>query len=291
MAARQPRRGAAAPLDQGTVAWQAGAGRQPFRPHGAGRARPHTSPMCGWRPAPGRSARQPPPRLPSPARRLGRHRAAARPWAEESRTARPAGSRTARVRAAKTAARGKRRRAPVRIVGGEFRGRPLATPRSHRIRPTPTARARRCSTSLRIASANGSPARACSTCSPAPARSGWRRCRAAPPSPFSSRNRPKAAALIRDNVEALGLTGRTKIFRRDATRLGEVGTMAAVRPCLCRPALRQGPRRAGAGVGARTGGWLGRAARCVVVEESDGGGLRPGRRLRAADDREAMATL
>lgn len=31
---------------------------------------------------------------------------------------------------------------------------------------------------------------------------------------------PQARALIRENVEALGLTGATKIFRRDATRLG-----------------------------------------------------------------------
>ena len=32
--------------------------------------------------------------------------------------------------------------------------------------------------------------------------------------------------LIRSNVETFGLTGRTKIFRRDATSLGEAGTVA-----------------------------------------------------------------
>lgn len=31
---------------------------------------------------------------------------------------------------------------------------------------------------------------------------------------------PKARAIIRENVEALGLTGEAKIYRRDATRLG-----------------------------------------------------------------------
>ena len=31
---------------------------------------------------------------------------------------------------------------------------------------------------------------------------------------------PKARALIRENVETLSLTGATKVFRRDATRLG-----------------------------------------------------------------------
>lgn len=31
---------------------------------------------------------------------------------------------------------------------------------------------------------------------------------------------PKSRGLIRENIEALGLTGATKLFRRDATRLG-----------------------------------------------------------------------
>jgi 16S rRNA (guanine966-N2)-methyltransferase len=37
---------------------------------------------------------------------------------------------------------------------------------------------------------------------------------------------PEARALIRDNIEALQLTGATRIFRRDATDLGPAGTMA-----------------------------------------------------------------
>lgn len=36
---------------------------------------------------------------------------------------------------------------------------------------------------------------------------------------------PEARALIRKNVEALGLTGETRIFRRDATDLGPAGNM------------------------------------------------------------------
>lgn len=36
---------------------------------------------------------------------------------------------------------------------------------------------------------------------------------------------PEARALIRTNVEALGLTGETRIFRRDATDLGPAGNM------------------------------------------------------------------
>jgi 16S rRNA (guanine966-N2)-methyltransferase len=36
---------------------------------------------------------------------------------------------------------------------------------------------------------------------------------------------PEARALIRKNVEALGLTGETRIFRRDATDLGPAGNV------------------------------------------------------------------
>jgi 16S rRNA (guanine966-N2)-methyltransferase len=35
----------------------------------------------------------------------------------------------------------------------------------------------------------------------------------------------EARGLIRTNVEAFGLTGRTRVFRRDATELGPAGTV------------------------------------------------------------------
>ena len=83
----------------------------------------------------------------------------------------------------------------MRIVGGEFRGRPLATPRSQSIRPT-TDRTREAVFNVLCAPlrATSWTARACSTCSPAPARSGWKRCRAARRTACSSRNRRRAAA-------------------------------------------------------------------------------------------------
>ena len=40
-------------------------------------------------------------------------------------------------------------------------------------------------------------------------------------------------ALQRENVEALGLTGATKIWRRDATDLGPLGAGAADRSTWC----------------------------------------------------------
>lgn len=53
----------------------------------------------------------------------------------------------------------------------------------------------------------------------------------------------EARGLIRDNVEALGLTGVTKLFRRDATRPGRWDRASPTTSPL-RSALRQGPGRA-----------------------------------------------
>ena len=80
-----------------------------------------------------------------------------------------------------------------------------------------------------------------------------------------------ARALIRENVEALGLTGQTKIWRRDATRLG---------PCRGEPydlIFADPPYRAGlAGptlASARDGGWI--APGAVVVLEQEAGEEAP----------------
>ena len=49
-----------------------------------------------------------------------------------------------------------------------------------------------------------------------------------------------ARAAIRRNVEALGLTGTTKIWRRDASRLGPAGNMTAFDLVFCDPPYGQG---------------------------------------------------
>jgi 16S rRNA (guanine966-N2)-methyltransferase len=77
-----------------------------------------------------------------------------------------------------------------------------------------------------------------------------------------------ARAAIRRNVEALGLTGATKIWRRDATRLGAAGTLVPFDLAFCDPpygkhlgekALRS----------AADGGWLTGSAIVVLEERSD----------------------
>jgi 16S rRNA (guanine966-N2)-methyltransferase len=50
----------------------------------------------------------------------------------------------------------------------------------------------------------------------------------------------EARAAIRRNVETLGLTGVTKIWRRDATKLGEAGTLQPFALIFCDPPYGQG---------------------------------------------------
>jgi 16S rRNA (guanine966-N2)-methyltransferase len=76
---------------------------------------------------------------------------------------------------------------------------------------------------------------------------------------------PEARALIRANIEAFELTGQTRIFRRNATDLGPVGTIAPFNLTFLDP-----PYGRGLGEGALSslaaGGWL-LAGAIAVLEE------------------------
>lgn len=75
----------------------------------------------------------------------------------------------------------------------------------------------------------------------------------------------EARALIRANVEAMGLTGVTKIYRRDATSLGPAGTHQPFDLAFLDPPYGRGlVERALDSL--RDGGWLKRGA-VVLVEE------------------------
>src|SRR5262247_3523300 len=74
-----------------------------------------------------------------------------------------------------------------------------------------------------------------------------------------------ARAAIRRNVEELGLTGVTKIFRRDATDLGAAGRHGGFTLTFLDPPYGQGLAQR-ALVAAAQGGWLAPGAIAVIEE-------------------------
>jgi 16S rRNA (guanine966-N2)-methyltransferase len=75
-------------------------------------------------------------------------------------------------------------------------------------------------------------------------------------------------ALIRRNIEAFGLTGVTRVFRRDATSLGPAGKHAGFTLVFLDPPYGKGlAERALAS--AAGGGWLADGAVVVIEERSD----------------------
>jgi 16S rRNA (guanine966-N2)-methyltransferase len=77
----------------------------------------------------------------------------------------------------------------------------------------------------------------------------------------------EARAAIRRNVEALGLTGVTKIWRRDATRLGPAGRIEPFGLIFCDPPYGKGfgTRALAAAV---AGGWVGPQAIATLEERA-----------------------
>ena len=95
--------------------------------------------------------------------------------------------------------------------------------------------------------------------------------------------------LIRTNVESFGLTGRSKIFRRDATSLGEAGTMQPFGLLFADPPYGKGLGER-ALQSARDGGWLSPGALCVV-EEAAAAPFAPGPGFAIVDERSYGETV
>ena len=79
----------------------------------------------------------------------------------------------------------------------------------------------------------------------------------------------EARGLIRENQMALGLAGFSRIFRRDATKLGPITGMAPFGLVFCDPPYRKGLGEK-ALASARDGGWLEKGALIVLEEAADG---------------------
>lgn len=155
----------------------------------------------------------------------------------------------------------------MRIVGGKFRGRSLATPKDQSIRPT-SDRAReslfnilehRFGEDLADAAVLDLFAGTGALGLEALSR-GARTC-------LFVEQAADARALIRQNIEALGLTGATRIFRRDASKLGSAGTRGPYSLVFLDPPYGRGLGEQ-ALASAREGGWLCDTALCILEEQS-----------------------
>jgi 16S rRNA (guanine966-N2)-methyltransferase len=177
----------------------------------------------------------------------------------------------------------------MRIVGGEFRGRPLATPRTEAIRPT-SDRTREAVFNML---AHRFPekldgARVLDLFAGTGALGLEALSRGASYGVFIEES-AEGRGLIRTNVEAFGLTGRTKIFRRDATALGEAGTIASFDLIFADPPYGKGLGER-ALQSAKSGGWLGAGALCIV-EETAAAPFDAGPGFRVLDERSYGETV
>src|SRR5215213_3453258 len=145
----------------------------------------------------------------------------------------------------------------MRIVGGRLRGRALAGPGSDRVRPT-SDRLRETIFNV-LAHAYGDPV--------AGAMGLEALSRGAAFALFVD-DSAAARGLIRQNIEALGLGGETRLFRRDATRMGKAAPNAPFSLVFCDPPYGKdlAPK---ALISCAGGGWLAPGA-LVVVEEAQG---------------------
>jgi 16S rRNA (guanine966-N2)-methyltransferase len=162
----------------------------------------------------------------------------------------------------------------MRIVGGRLGGRTLAGPKSQAIRPT-SDRLRESLFNI-LAHGHGDPvtgARVLDLFAGTGALGLEAMSRGARFALFID-DGAEARALLRQNVEALGLGGVTRIFRRDATKLGVAHPVEPFSLAFLDPPYRRGLAERALGSLA-AGGWLTPDALVVVEEAADAGFQTP----------------
>lgn len=156
----------------------------------------------------------------------------------------------------------------MRIVGGEFRGRTLAAPKSDQIRPT-TDRTREslfnilahaypeCLDGTRMIDLfAGTGAVGLEALS--------RGCK----SVLFVENSVEGRSLLWENIDALGLHGRARILRRDATNLGPANNIEPFDLLFADPPYGRGLGE-NALLAAHQGGWLAPDALVILEERAD----------------------
>jgi 16S rRNA (guanine966-N2)-methyltransferase len=164
----------------------------------------------------------------------------------------------------------------MRIVGGRLRSRVLAGPKSRALRPT-SDRSREALFNI-LAHGYGDPvagARVLDLFAGTGALGLEALSRGAAFALFVDEG-VEARALLRANIETLGLAGVTRIFRRDATKLGPAHPLQPFSLAFLDPPYGKGLAEKALG-SARDGGWLTPGALAVVEEAADAGFVAPER--------------
>jgi len=162
----------------------------------------------------------------------------------------------------------------MRIVGGRLRGRTLTPPKSQAVRPT-ADRLRESLFNI-LVHGYGDPvadARVLDLFAGTGALGLEALSRGAAFVLFVD-DGAEARALMRANVEVLGLGGISRIFRRDATKLGPVHPLEPFSLVFADPPYGRGLAEQ-ALTSAREGGWLSPDALVVVEEAADAGFTAP----------------
>jgi 16S rRNA (guanine966-N2)-methyltransferase len=163
----------------------------------------------------------------------------------------------------------------MRVVGGRLRSRPIAGPKSDGLRPT-ADRLREALFNI-LMHAYGDPvmgARVLDLFAGTGALGIEAVSRGAAYVLFVD-DGVEARSLLRNNTETLGLGGVTRIFRRDATKLGPVYPLEPFSLALLDPPYGKGLAEK-ALAAAHAGGWFVPNALVVIEEAADAGFAAPG---------------
>src|SRR5258705_9288690 len=156
----------------------------------------------------------------------------------------------------------------MRIVGGRLRGRALAAPKSQRIRPTADRLREALFNILMHAYENPIAGARVLALFAGPGALGLEAVSRGAAFALFVDEEAEARALMRQNVEALGLAAATRIFRRDATKLGPAHPVEPFSLVFLDPPYGKGLAAQALG-SARAGSWLAPDA-LIVVEDAGG---------------------
>ncbi len=179
----------------------------------------------------------------------------------------------------------------MRIVGGKFRGRSIAAPKqgSREIRPT-TDRARESLFNiLQHAHADKLDQSRVLDLFAGTGALGFEAMSRGAAFVLFVEMGTQGRGLLRQTVQALGLQGSSKLFRRDATKLGEIGTMQSFDLVFVDPPYAKSLGE-GALVALKRGNWLNDDA-LIVLEEALNAPFRLPEGFMVIDERRAGETV